>query len=263
MDTFDLTRAVVENAAYSDGADTGAVFTVTDLILPRRTAYNKGRSDMLVRARIVLPSPVRISTRQRMLMDMEHVPHIRKGRSLYKSEYPALWGELTDSEWIEHTGSTVSIHCERTQEIYDIEYTGTLQLEILTSQQIHMSLRERAAQIMEDIPVMFRALAHKDTPLAAKVFCWLAVAYALSPIDLIPDFIPVLGKLDDILIVPMLIGLAVALIPDEVMEKCRAEAENERNLGSKKNVYAFPVIVIWVLLLVIAVWIITGIRHHR
>jgi uncharacterized membrane protein YkvA (DUF1232 family) len=69
-------------------------------------------------------------------------------------------------------------------------------------------------------------LAWKDplTPVLAKIITILAVAYAVSPIDLIPDFIPVLGQLDDLLILPVLILLALALIPPEVSTRCRREA---------------------------------------
>lgn len=69
-------------------------------------------------------------------------------------------------------------------------------------------------------------LAWKDpaTPLAARVAIACAIGYAVSPVDLIPDFIPVLGQLDDLLIVPALIALAIRLIPPAVAARCRKEA---------------------------------------
>ena len=60
-----------------------------------------------------------------------------------------------------------------------------------------MNLKQRADRLKKDIPAIFLALKAKETPLAAKISAWLTVAYALSPIDLIPDFIPVLGYLDE------------------------------------------------------------------
>ena len=79
------------------------------------------------------------------------------------------------------------------------------------------------------------ALALKDpgTPWKARVAIGAALAYASSPIDLIPDFIPVLGQLDDLLIVPALIALAIRLIPREVIAKSRREAYRRRNSGER------------------------------
>jgi uncharacterized membrane protein YkvA (DUF1232 family) len=62
---------------------------------------------------------------------------------------------------------------------------------------------------------------HARTPLLAKVLLGMAIGYLLLPFDLIPDFIPVIGQLDDLLIVPGLIYLALKMIPDEVMAECR------------------------------------------
>jgi len=66
-------------------------------------------------------------------------------------------------------------------------------------------------------------LHHPQTPLFAKILLGLAVAYLLLPFDLIPDFIPVLGQLDDVLIVPGLIYLALKMIPDDVVAECRQQ----------------------------------------
>lgn len=67
-----------------------------------------------------------------------------------------------------------------------------------------MNLRDRAKQLKVDIPAVFIALKQKETPLPAKILAAVTVGYALSPIDLIPDFIPVLGYLDDVLLLPAL-----------------------------------------------------------
>ena len=78
-----------------------------------------------------------------------------------------------------------------------------------------MKLKQRADKLKKDIPALFLALKAKETPLAAKILAGLTVAYALSPIDLIPDFIPVLGYLDDVILLPALVALTVKLIPTE------------------------------------------------
>ena len=87
------------------------------------------------------------------------------------------------------------------------------------------NLKERARKLKADIPALFFAMKDRDTPIAAKILAGVAVAYALSPIDLIPDFIPILGYLDDIILLPALIALAIRLIPRNVMEKNRRLSE--------------------------------------
>lgn len=67
------------------------------------------------------------------------------------------------------------------------------------------------------------ALRHPDTPWFAKALLGLAVGYALLPFDLIPDFLPIIGHLDDLIIVPGLIWLALRLIPSAVMNECRVQ----------------------------------------
>jgi len=97
-----------------------------------------------------------------------------------------------------------------------------------------------------------RYLAYRDprTPRRAKLAIALTVGYALSPIDLIPDFIPILGYLDDLLIVPLGIAYSTKLVPREVMEECRARAKVEFSRGSPKSRRAAVIIVlIWALLL--------------
>ena len=113
-----------------------------------------------------------------------------------------------------------------------------------------MNLKDKAKQLKTDIPAVFLAIKHKETPLLAKIVAVLAVGYILSPIDLIPDFIPVLGLLDDIIIVPALIVLFLKLIPANVFEECRKEAVNLWAKGKPKRwYYALPVIFVWLLLI--------------
>lgn len=109
-----------------------------------------------------------------------------------------------------------------------------------------MNLKERAKQLKTDIPAVFLSLKSKDTPIAAKILALITVGYALSPIDLIPDFIPVLGYLDDIIILPALIALTIRLIPKDTFAKFRKEAEGMWQSGKpKKWYYAIPIAMIW------------------
>ena len=121
-----------------------------------------------------------------------------------------------------------------------------------------MNLKERAKKIKMEIPAVFLALKDKDTPLVAKIIAAVTVAYALSPIDFIPDFIPVLGYLDDIILLPALIILTIKLIPTSVWEKCLKESEDMWKDGKpKKWYYAIPIVAIWMLIIWIvikAIW---------
>lgn len=122
-----------------------------------------------------------------------------------------------------------------------------------------MNLKERAKKLKIDIPAIFLALKDKETPVAAKLVAAVTVAYALSPIDLIPDFIPVLGYLDDVILLPALVALTVRLIPRETMEKNRKLAEGLwKNGKPKKWYYAIPIVLLWLIviwLILKAVWL--------
>lgn len=113
-----------------------------------------------------------------------------------------------------------------------------------------MTLKERAASLKQDIPAVFLALKSRETPLPAKILAAITVAYALSPVDLVPDFIPVLGYLDDVLLFPALVALTVKLIPKDIFNRCRQQAEEIWQNGKpKKWYYAIPIILIWLLTL--------------
>jgi uncharacterized membrane protein YkvA (DUF1232 family) len=83
-------------------------------------------------------------------------------------------------------------------------------------------LAQLAAAFRREFAVYRCALRHPRTPLAARLLLGVAVGYALLPFDLIPDFLPVIGHLDDLLLVPGLVWLALRLIPPEVVDECRA-----------------------------------------
>lgn len=121
-----------------------------------------------------------------------------------------------------------------------------------------MTLKEHAKELKKDIPTIFLAIKDKETPIIAKIFAGMTVAYALSPVDLIPDFIPVLGYLDDVILLPILVAFTVRLIPDHVLEKNRIAAEKLWENGKpKKWYYAIPIVLIWALLFFViikAIW---------
>jgi uncharacterized membrane protein YkvA (DUF1232 family) len=106
-----------------------------------------------------------------------------------------------------------------------------------------MNLKERAKKLKYNIPAVAIALKDKRTPIIAKIVAFLVVGYALSPIDLIPDFIPVLGYLDDIILLPLMIALVVKLIPDELFDIYLSEAKGMWENGKpKKWYYSFLVV---------------------
>jgi len=108
------------------------------------------------------------------------------------------------------------------------------------------SLREKAKQLKIDVYALYLAYKDPRVPWHAKIFIALIVGYALSPIDLIPDFIPVLGYLDDLIIIPAGISLSLKMIPKEVLEECRDRAESVEK--TKNWTAAFIIILIWLLL---------------
>lgn len=113
-----------------------------------------------------------------------------------------------------------------------------------------MTWKERAEKLKTELPALFLALKDRDTPLTAKIFAGVTIAYALSPVDLIPDFIPVLGYLDDLLLLPALVALTVKLIPPDVLERNRALSQGLWENGKpKKWYYALPVIAVWLAVL--------------
>ena len=122
-----------------------------------------------------------------------------------------------------------------------------------------MNWKERASKLKTDIPALWLCLKAKETPALAKVLAAVTVGYALSPLDLIPDFIPVLGYLDDLIILPALAALTVKCIPKETFARCRMEAVGMWADGKpKKWYYALPILAIWVL---IGCWLIRSLMR--
>lgn len=118
---------------------------------------------------------------------------------------------------------------------------------------INLNLKDRAKRLKSEVPAVFLSLKDKKTPIIAKLFAGLTVAYALSPIDLIPDFIPILGYLDDLIILPMLVALTIKFIPAEIWQKNLILASNIwKNGKPKKWYYSIPIILVWIII----IWII-------
>ena len=109
-------------------------------------------------------------------------------------------------------------------------------------------LRDRARLFKRDIVTLWFAYRHPQMPLSAKIAAILIVAYAFSPIDLIPDFIPVLGFLDDVILLPVGIWLTLKLIPDAVVVECRGRAQawmDARHPRPRNYIAAAIVVALW------------------
>jgi uncharacterized membrane protein YkvA (DUF1232 family) len=111
-------------------------------------------------------------------------------------------------------------------------------------------MKEKMNQLKHKLTAIYLAYKRKDTPILAKFVAFLTVAYALSPIDLIPDFIPIFGYLDDLLILPLMIALAIKLIPRKIMEESEKAARGLWEDGKPKKWYfAVPIVLFWVAIL--------------
>lgn len=116
-------------------------------------------------------------------------------------------------------------------------------------QPLSSRLRDWARGVKREGVALWFASRHPGTPLAAKAICVFVVAYALSPIDLVPDFIPVLGYVDDVLLLPALMWLALRLIPPEVMAECRLRGDEwmRDNQGKPRSLMGAALIVgVWI-----------------
>jgi len=97
------------------------------------------------------------------------------------------------------------------------------------------SWKEKAKALKTEVHTLYLCARHPRTPLYAKLCALVIVAYALSPIDLIPDFIPILGYLDDLILIPAGIMLLIKMMPKEVLEECRRKAETGPPAGRRKS----------------------------
>lgn len=109
-------------------------------------------------------------------------------------------------------------------------------------------LASEARRLKTDILALYFAARHPATPWTARLLVAFIVGYALSPIDLIPDFIPVLGYLDELILLPLLLGLALHMIPPPVLEECRLRARDwEDRPRPSSRIAGFMIFMIWLL----------------
>jgi uncharacterized membrane protein YkvA (DUF1232 family) len=114
--------------------------------------------------------------------------------------------------------------------------------------------KQRARQLKVETYAIYLAYKDPRTPWYARIFAACVVGYAFSPIDLVPDPIPVLGYLDDLVLVPVGVALALKMIPQAVLAECREKAQAAMSQGKPTNWTAASVIIaLWLLLAVLAV----------
>jgi len=106
-------------------------------------------------------------------------------------------------------------------------------------------IKIKAKKLKQEILAIYFAFRDKRTPWYAKLFIALTLSYALSPIDLIPDFIPVIGYLDDLIILPLLIIVSIKLIPKKILDDSRDKAKKEEKLNKKIGIPAAVFIVVF------------------
>lgn len=110
--------------------------------------------------------------------------------------------------------------------------------------------KRRASELKKNTYALYLASRNPNVPLLAKIIIGVVIAYALSPIDLIPDFIPVLGYIDDLLLLPLGIWLAIKLIPGDIWRECQVLArEQVSELPSNRRAAAI-IIIIWILIVI-------------
>lgn len=153
---------------------------------------------------------------------------------------------LSVSEYVEEEYNTGILHLGFDQFLFKT----AVELYEWKADKNGMDLKTRARKLKTDVPAIFLALKDKDTPIFAKILAGFTVAYALSPIDVIPDFIPVLGYLDDIILLPILVTLTIKFIPKDVFERNRMQSEQIWKDGKPKKWYfAIPILIIWAIII--------------
>lgn len=113
------------------------------------------------------------------------------------------------------------------------------------------SFKQLARRLKNEVHAIYLASKDSRTPWYARLLAVVIVAYAFSPIDLIPDFIPILGYLDDLIFVPLGIWIVIKLIPLHVLAECREQAAATKSQGKPKNWIAAGVIV--------TLWLVSGV----
>ena len=116
--------------------------------------------------------------------------------------------------------------------------------------------KQQVRKLKKETYAIYLACKDSRVPWYARALAAVVVAYALSPIDLIPDIIPVIGYLDDLILVPLGIALVLRMIPPDVLAECREKAETMAQTTSTSRIAAIVVVTIWLLLGILAViWV--------
>lgn len=115
---------------------------------------------------------------------------------------------------------------------------------------LNQQLRQWARKLKNEIIAIYFVMKHPETPIYAKVIAAIIVGYALSPIDLIPDFVPILGYLDEVIFLPLGIALVIKIMPTEIYEACREKAKiNPLATKPKIWVAAYVIFMLWLMVL--------------
>lgn len=120
---------------------------------------------------------------------------------------------------------------------------------------IKINLHQLVERVKEQTKVLYEVGKNPNTPILAKIIIILALAYALSPIDIIPDFIPILGYLDDLIILPVLIFIAYKLIPKNIWHEAQQKARTHTEPLPKNWLMAIFIILFWFVLACYLVYI--------
>ncbi|WP_298940391.1 YkvA family protein [uncultured Dysgonomonas sp.] len=115
-------------------------------------------------------------------------------------------------------------------------------------------LKLKAKLLKTELIAIYLAMKDNRTPLFTKIMIALTISYAFSPVDLIPDFIPILGYLDDLVLLPLMIRMCIKLIPPKVLAECRIKARENIWLNRKVGLYsAFLIILLWLSIIVLLI----------
>ncbi len=110
---------------------------------------------------------------------------------------------------------------------------------------VFKKIKHYLGQLKQDILVLWFAIRSPNTPPIPKILAFLAVAYAFSPVDLIPDFIPILGYVDDLILIPIMVFLILKIIPNTVLQTARVEANEWLILNKAKPTNQYGLIIIF------------------
>jgi uncharacterized membrane protein YkvA (DUF1232 family) len=112
----------------------------------------------------------------------------------------------------------------------------------------------KAKELKHNLSALYLVYKRKDVSILAKIIILIAIGYALSPIDLIPDFVPIFGYIDDLIILPFLIFISLKLIPPQIIEECKEQAKDIwKNEKPKRWYYTIPIIIIYLLIILIII----------